>query len=259
MENYMNKSVKSVISTFPEVGALLVRFGIGCVTCSMGTCLFKDIIDIHHLPKQEETELMTQVKRIIFPDKETSSPLHFDFTQNTPVKPVRYSMPIRMLVDEHSLIKAFLSGIPKLTEAVERPGAIDESILLKSVDFIRSYADRFHHAKEEDILFKYAEEDSDIIKAMQEEHQTARSYVKAILAGLEEQDGTLIAQNLERYNRLLQQHIKREDEILYPWFERKLSDKQIGEISLQFEDIDRSVGKGFTYKWLTFIHQLDNL
>jgi len=36
-----------------------------------------------------------------------------------------------------------------------------------------SYADRFHHAKEEDILFKFFDENLDMVKVMCEDHKTA--------------------------------------------------------------------------------------
>jgi len=37
---------------------------------------------------------------------------------------------------------------------------------LDGVDFIRSYADKYHHAREEEILFKYFDEDMAILKVM---------------------------------------------------------------------------------------------
>ena len=45
-----------------------------------------------------------------------------------------------------------------------------EVITLDAVDFIRSYADRFHHAKEEELLFACFDEELDILKAMHESY-----------------------------------------------------------------------------------------
>ena len=38
------------------------------------------------------------------------------------------------------------------------------------------------------------------------------------------------------------QHIKKEDEILYPWMDRELSDSQIGRLFSRFQEVDSSFG-----------------
>ena len=37
---------------------------------------------------------------------------------------------------------------------------------------------------------------------------------------------------------LLKDHIKREDEILYPWLDKQLSMQQIGQMFAQFSEVD---------------------
>jgi hypothetical protein len=54
MEAYLNTGIKQIIDQFPEVGGILDEYGIGCAPCSVGTCLLKDIIEIHHLSEDEE-------------------------------------------------------------------------------------------------------------------------------------------------------------------------------------------------------------
>lgn len=56
MENILNKEIKGIIDTYPEVGKILEEYGIGCAPCSVGSCLMKDIVGIHNLdPLQEAT------------------------------------------------------------------------------------------------------------------------------------------------------------------------------------------------------------
>ena len=44
MEAYLNKGIKEIIDQFPEIEDILNEYDIGCGPCSVGTCLFKDIV-----------------------------------------------------------------------------------------------------------------------------------------------------------------------------------------------------------------------
>ena len=46
MQEYLNKGIKEVIKQFPPVADILNEYDIGCVPCSVGTCLLKDIVQI---------------------------------------------------------------------------------------------------------------------------------------------------------------------------------------------------------------------
>lgn len=111
-----------------------------------------------------------------------------------------------------------------------------KNLVRNCVYFIRNYADRYHHAKEEEILFKYFDEDLDILKVMYDDHGNARAHVRAVLDGLEHEDGEAVSRQLDAYRGLLTEHIKKEDEILYPWMDRNLSDRQIGEMFARFNE-----------------------
>lgn len=255
MEKYLNKGIKEVISEFPQVGKLLEDRGIGCVTCSVGTCLLKDIIDVHNLSKAQEAEIMAKIEKSIYPEKDVRIPQESSFTE-TAAKPLKYSPPIRELVNEHVIIKSFLALVPDLCKRLEEERDLDKELILGIVDFIRNYADKFHHAKEEDILFKYTDEGQDIIKVMYEDHKTGRNYVKAILEGLNTQDVGQITRNLNAYKELLTQHIKKEDEILYPWFDRALSTRQVGELLTRFSQVNDTYTADFYEKYENFIENI---
>jgi len=47
MDAYTNKGIKDIINEFPEVGRILGEYGIECVSCTVGICALKDILDIH--------------------------------------------------------------------------------------------------------------------------------------------------------------------------------------------------------------------
>ncbi len=61
MEAYLNKSIKQIITEFPDVTVILAEYGIGCGPCNVGTCLFKDIVQIHQLPADKEQEMMERI------------------------------------------------------------------------------------------------------------------------------------------------------------------------------------------------------
>jgi len=63
-------------------------------------------------------------------------------------------MPIGPLMIEHRLIERMIDVMREELNTFEREKKLDPAFLETAVDFIRSYADRCHHGKEEDILFR---------------------------------------------------------------------------------------------------------
>ena len=57
------------------------------------------------------------------------------------------------LMKEHRLIERMLSVLEALLANIESARRVDPLSIDAAVDFIRTYADRTHHGKEEDILF----------------------------------------------------------------------------------------------------------
>ena len=157
MEQYLNRGIKEVISEFPELEGILDEYGIGCGPCAVGTCLLKDIVEIHRLPEDKERELMARITKAIDPEAEVKIPETKKSTSPEP-KPLSYSPPRKKLVDEHVLIKRWIALIPEVVKHLDVASQQGRQLVLDGVDMIRSYADKFHHAKEEDILFKYFDE-----------------------------------------------------------------------------------------------------
>ena len=241
MEAYLNKGIKEVIDQYPAVEQILDEYGIGCGPCSVGVCLLKDIVDIHNLPAEQEQELMHKIAAIIYPGQDIKIP---ESETKAPAvkKEVKYSPPMKKLVDEHVLIKRWIALIPAVVENLDLESETGRQLIVDGIDMIRSYADRYHHAKEEDILFKYFDENSEILQVMYADHTTGRGHVKAMLEALERKDKTTLGQHLMAYRKLLTEHIKKEDEILYPWMDRNLSTNQVGELFSKFNQVDQQMG-----------------
>jgi hemerythrin-like domain-containing protein len=135
------------------------------------------------------------------------------------------------LVHEHKLILRMLTLLEQRAPLTRSGEYTDYRFYLEGVDFIRNYADRFHHAKEEDVLFEALVQNgmpraNSPVAAMLVEHDRGRAYVAALeeaarsaLAGRADRNG-VIAENAIGYAALLREHIAKEDEILYPLAER---------------------------------------
>ncbi|MSN24802.1 MAG: hypothetical protein GJV46_02930 [Geobacter sp.] len=51
------KAIQDVMISYPEIGEILNRYEIGCVTCKVGICLLKDVVAIHGLSKEDEANI----------------------------------------------------------------------------------------------------------------------------------------------------------------------------------------------------------
>ena len=91
----------------------------------------------------------------------------------------------RVMMDEHQLILRMITLVEKNTALLEQRRFRNWQFYLDAVDFIRNYADRFHHAKEEDVLFvelikNGMPEKNSPIEAMLMEHDQGRGHVRGM-------------------------------------------------------------------------------
>jgi hemerythrin-like domain-containing protein len=256
MDEFLNAPIKEVITRFPEVGRILEEYQIGCVPCSVGTCLLKDVIEIHDLREDQARNMMARIARVIDPGGKTPIPA-IERRSPAPQKGRKYSPPMKALVDEHVLIKRWIALIPLVLETIDVNSPRDMGLIREGIDFIRSYADRFHHAKEEDILFKYFDENAPILKKMLDDHAAGRRHVSALMEAVEKKDRRAMAEHLLAYGELLKEHIREEDEILYPWMDRNLSTRQVGELHSKFSEADIQSGDEITKKCRTFVDRVE--
>ncbi|MEJ2282377.1 MAG: hemerythrin domain-containing protein, partial [Desulfobacterales bacterium] len=256
MEAYLNKGIKEIIDQYPAVEKILDEYGIGCGPCSVGICQLKDIVDIHNLPADQEKELMQKIAGLIYPGQEVKIP-EGKMKPSDAGSHKKFSPPMKRLVDEHVLIKRWIALIPRVVEHLDVESEDGRQLILDGIDLIRSYADRYHHAKEEDILFQYFDNDSNILQVMYEDHTTGRGHVKAMLEALDRKDKQTLARHLLAYQELLTGHIQKEDEILFPWMDRNLSTTQVEELTAKFNQVDQNMGFS-PAKYLAFVEKLES-
>jgi len=163
---------------------------------------------------------------------------------------------IEILKKEHENILKIADAIEKECKIIESGKEINKEFLTKAIDFIRNYADRFHHAKEEDILFKEMDKNQrelhcNPIEQMLYEHDLGRGYVKGMEWGVKENNKDKIIENTRGYCRLLREHIYKEDNVLYPLADEALN-KKVQDLMLEKF---KKIGKD-KEKYLRFIKEL---
>jgi hemerythrin-like domain-containing protein len=141
---------------------------------------------------------------------------------------------IETLMNEHRTIERAIDALVSFADEVRRKTQDEKTELGRFVTFIREFADACHHGKEEDILFAAMIEagfprSAGPIAVMLSEHDLGRAHVRA-LADLSAQEAAWSAEDRQRlgeaaygYANLLRAHIHKEDAILYPMAEQRLS------------------------------------
>ena len=97
-------------------------------------------------------------------------------------------LPVDILITEHRLIVYAVGVLKKEQQKIAAAGKVDPNFIVAAVDFFRTYADRYHHGKEEGILFnalfkkKLSDPDSAMMRELILEHASARRTVTRLEA-----------------------------------------------------------------------------
>jgi len=151
-----------------------------------------------------------------------------------------------ILKEEHRTIRTVLTLVNSLCTHLETGQTVSPSVLAEVVDFIREFADRLRHGKEEDLLFPAMvaagiPKEGGPIGVMLYEHEEGRRYVKAMVDALSQKDTAAYIQNARNYTHLLDQHIFKEDNILYPMADRSLSPDQQQELEREYARVEQEL------------------
>ncbi len=121
------------------------------------------------------------------------------------------------------------------------------------INLIRNFADGLHHAKEENLLFPLLGEkgfspEHGPVAVMLIEHTQGRDFVKGALDAVAafkngNQDGLeTIYENLGNYAILLQNHISKENNILFRMADQVLSDDEQQTLLVRFDEVESATG-----------------
>ena len=236
VDKYLNSGIKDLLMKFPKIGALLDEYNIYCNECSRGNCLLKDVLEIHNLNKEDQKIFVNKITELIYPEKIIPIPTTKNKMKNS--KEIVCSPPIKKLVNEHKLIKRWLALIPAFIEYVDNDRDEILQLLFDSSDFISSYVDQYHQVREEDNLFAVFDESLEVFEIMFDEHEEIRFYAQILLTAITDNDKTAIKESLNTYRVVISEHIKKEEDVLYPWIERSITVAQIKELNSKYIEIE---------------------
>lgn len=158
-----------------------------------------------------------------------------------------------LLMIEHRLIERVISLIKKKLEKIESEGDIEPEFIDNVVDFIQMYADRTHHGKEEDILFRelrkrsLSEKDRQMMDELIDEHvfgrQTTKDLVEANNRHRNQDESALedIVDKLETLIDFYPKHIYKEDKIFFPASRAYFTEEEDQAMLLEFYDFDKNM------------------
>ncbi len=176
--------------------------------------------------------------------------------------------PTEILKEEHKVIRRMLKILGIACEKLKNGEKIERDVLEKIIEFIKVFADKCHHGKEEDFLFPAMEiagipKESGPIGVMLFEHNVGREAVRGMKEGIEEffngneNAYKKIIDNAEKYIELLDSHIFKEDNILYPMADMHLSEEQQKELLEKFEEVEKRIGEGVHNSLLELVENLE--
>ncbi|MBE6065327.1 hemerythrin domain-containing protein [Clostridium cochlearium] len=175
---------------------------------------------------------------------------------------------IELMMEEHKNIKRMLKVVRAYSYKVLKGEEVDYNDFYKMIDFIRNYADKHHHCKEEDVLFEIIDRQFNMkngpIMGMLIEHDQGRLFIrnlenalKELESGNEESKLDIIA-NAVSYADLLNRHIDKEDSTIYMFANRSLSKENKEELNkISFELEEKSKESGIQNKYLNILEELE--
>lgn len=157
--------------------------------------------------------------------------------------------PTKVLMDEHRLIEQVLSCLERMAERCRSNGELDAQAARDAVWFLRTYADRCHHGKEEAELFPLMETrglspDAGPTAVMRAEHVEGRRLVGSIRDSIEgaatgdEQARRTFVHSALEFVALLRAHIQKEDHCLFPAADQMLNEEDREALGQRFDQVD---------------------
>jgi hemerythrin-like domain-containing protein len=157
------------------------------------------------------------------------------------------------LMIEHRLIERMISLIKEALNKIETTQKVDPLFVDAAVDFIRMYADRTHHGKEEDILFRdlgkrnLSADDTRVMNELVVEHVFARRTTRALVEsntryrnGDESALGD-VATGLRTLVEFYPGHIEKEDKTFFPASRAYFTDEEDRAMLAEFWEFDRKM------------------
>ncbi|MDH3574890.1 MAG: hemerythrin domain-containing protein [Desulfobacteraceae bacterium] len=178
---------------------------------------------------------------------------------------------IKELLTEHEAVRMTLKILERITEEIDKTEKISKPEHLKQLfEFFSVFVDKCHHGKEEELLFPALEtvgisRKGGPIGVMLNEHQQGRDLVAKMKRALSQylNGDAGAAQKLkvsaDAYIALLNLHIDKENNVLFPMAEQHLSENKLAELKNGFDKIETDkIGTGKHEEFHRMLDILEN-
>lgn len=159
---------------------------------------------------------------------------------------------IEKLEDEHKYIIQVVDALEGFAKKIEITGEVPVKEIHESIDFIKEFADRCHHGKEEKLLFPELEKQgmdrsSGPTAIMLLEHDEGRGFISDLKESLKDYEKGYdskdrIIASIEGFVSLLRAHINKENMALFEMGKNMLPKEQKAKLAEDFEKTDREFG-----------------
>jgi hemerythrin-like domain-containing protein len=154
-----------------------------------------------------------------------------------------------VLRHEHDAILRMLDVAEELADRLRRDEQVAPETLGEVNEFFQLFADRCHHAKEEEVFFPLLEQKGipragGPIGVMVAEHEQGRALIREMVESAdaysrgERAAGRRWAEAARQYSDLLSQHILKENNVLFGMAERVLSPAEQSSLAGDFERLE---------------------
>lgn len=156
-------------------------------------------------------------------------------------------MPTETLREEHAVILRALDVLESAARRQTGGAPVPDGWWEEIVHWLRTFADRNHHAKEETSLFPAmvkagVPSEGGPIGVMLAEHVQGRALIQTIATG----DAVRRAQAARQYVQLLRAHIDKENNVLFVMADGVLDEQVLKELARQFEAVEAEQGQEAT-------------
>jgi hemerythrin-like domain-containing protein len=175
---------------------------------------------------------------------------------------------IEQLRLEHDGIKLMMSILNTFCDRLENGEDADLDDGVRMIEFFRIYADKYHHEKEEQLLFPLLEKlgvprKGGPIEEMLHDHDLGRGYIRGMVEAMDKlREGDAgagpFAENARWYIHLLEKHIEMEDDALFDLAEMRLSDAEQQQLAADFDMVKKmNMGSGKHEEFHALLEELE--
>lgn len=177
---------------------------------------------------------------------------------------------IELMIEEHDRILELLTVIRKACCGILEGQEVDDGDFRNMIAFARNYADKHHHGKEEQILFqemtkRLGQIGVNLIQhGMLVEHDLGRLHMSNLETALNQyrdDPKTIYKLNIlaeaAGYANLLQRHIEKENQIVYTYAEKNLTQDILQSVDERVQEFEKNAQQAKTQE--TYLQMLREL